>query len=444
MNNKITNGTIWKQLLIFFFPIVLGSLFQQIYGMADTIIVGRFVGKTALAAVGGSASRIVDLLVGFFVGLSSGASVILAQYYGAQDHHRVNVTIYTALAFCIVSGLFVTFIGIVLTKPLLHLLSTPTDTMKGASIYLSIYFLGTIFNLLYNMATALLRAMGDSKRPLYVLIMTCIVNIILDIIFVVIFRLEVAGVAIATILCQGVSAILVLYMLYKNENCDFHLKQIKMNLDYLKRILKIGVPTALESLTYSITNSFIQIYINILGTSVIAAWTVAGKVDSFFWMFLNAFSIAITTFVAQNYGAGKIDRVRKSVKVCFMLTFISSLLIAAIILMNIHPIYQLFTTDVEVMKYGIQVEYYLMPTYLIFIIISILSGALRGVGKVLIPLLLSCGGVCLIRIVWLLFAFPQSSTLNTVMFSYPLSYVITEILFIIYYFKEFPKEKELA
>ncbi|MGN1182769.1 MAG: MATE family efflux transporter [Faecalibacillus sp.] len=429
---------------MFFFPIVLGSLFQQIYAIADTIIVGRFVGKTALAAVGGSASRIVDLLVGFFVGLSSGASVILAQYFGAQKKKRSYLTIHTAIAFSILSGLFVTVVGIILTKPLLQLLSTPIDTMSGACTYLTIYFLGTIFNLLYNMAAALLRAMGDSKRPLYVLIMTCLVNIILDIIFVVVFRLQIAGVAIATILCQSISAFLVLYMLYKSENCDFHLKEIKIHLDYLKKILKIGIPAALESLTYSITNSFIQIYINILGTSVIAAWSVAGKVDSFFWMFLNAFSIAITTFVAQNYGAGKIDRVRKSIKVCLMMTYISSIIIVAIILTNIYPIYQLFTTDVEVMKYGIQIEYYLMPTYLIFIIISILSGALRGVGKVIIPLLLSCGGVCLIRIIWLLLVFPQSSTLKTVMFSYPLSYVITAILFIIYYYKKFPKQQELA
>lgn len=444
MDNKITNGTIWKQLLIFFFPIVLGSLFQQIYGMADTIIVGHFVGKTALAAVGGSASRIVDLMVGFFVGLSSGASVILAQYYGGQDQKKVNMTIQTAIAFCIVSGVFVSIIGIVLTKPLLRLLSTPADTMEGATTYLTIYFLGTIFNLLYNMASALLRAMGDSKRPLYVLIMTCLSNIILDVVFVVFFQLGVAGVAIATILCQCISAIMVLYMLYRSEQCQFDFHKIKISFDYLKRILRIGIPAAMESLTYSVTNSFIQIYINILGTTVIAAWTVAGKVDSFFWMFLNAFSIAITTFVAQNYGAGKIDRVRKSVKVCFIMTFLSSVLIASLILIYVHPIYQLFTSDLDVMACGIHIEYYLMPTYLIFIIISILSGALRGIGKVLIPLLLSCGGVCLIRIVWLLIAFPQSSSLDTVMFSYPLSYVITALLYLFYYFKTFPKQKELV
>ena len=237
---------------------------------------------------------------------------------------------------------------------------------------------------------------------------------------------------------------MVLYMLYRSEQCQFDFHKIKISFDYLKRILRIGIPAAMESLTYSVTNSFIQIYINILGTTVIAAWTVAGKVDSFFWMFLNAFSIAITTFVAQNYGAGKIDRVRKSVKVCFIMTFLSSVLIASLILIYVHPIYQLFTSDLDVMACGIHIEYYLMPTYLIFIIISILSGALRGIGKVLIPLLLSCGGVCLIRIVWLLIAFPQSSSLDTVMFSYPLSYVITALLYLFYYFKTFPKQKELV
>lgn len=445
MDNKITKGVIWKQLLFFFFPIVLGSLFQQIYGTADTIIVGRFVGKNALAAVGGSPSRIVDLLVGFFVGLSSGASVIVAQYYGADDKEKVSLTIHTAIAFCVISGLLVTIVGIAFIQPMLHLLSTPYSTMEGATTYLTIYFLGTIFNLLYNMSAALLRAVGDSKRPLYVLIVTCLLNIILDIIFVVIFQMGIAGVAIATILCQAVSACLVLYMLLKTDDIyRLHLSKIKIHFSYLKRILRVGIPVAMESLTYSITNSFIQIYINILGTSTIAAWSIAGKVDAFFWMFMNAFSIAITTFVAQNYGAGKINRARKSVKVCLILTYVFSIVIAVIILMFIHQIFGLFTTDKDVLKYGIQVECYLMPTYIIFIIISILSGALRGVGKVFIPLVLSCGGVCLIRIVWLLFAFPQNSTLNTVMFSYPLSYVITAILFVIYYCMEFPKNiKEL-
>lgn len=446
MENKITHGIIWKQLLFFFFPIVLGSLFQQIYGLADTMIVGRFVGKTALAAVGGSSSRIVDLLVGFFVGLSSGAAVIVAQYYGANDRQKVTSTIQCAITFCIVSGLLVTVLGMVLTKQMLTLLSTPADTMHDATIYLMIYFAGTVFNLLYNMAAALLRALGDSKRPLYVLIITCILNVFLDLFFVVTLNLAVAGAALATILCQAISAVLVLYMLYHcDEICRFKLIRLHLSRKYLRRILRLGIPVAMESLTYSITNSFIQIYINILGTSTIAAWSVTGKIDAFFWMFMNAFSIAITTFVAQNYGAGFIDRVRKSVKVCLIMTYISSIIIAAVILTFIHPIFSLFTYDQEVISYGIQVEYYLMPTYLIFIVISIVSGAFRGVGKVLVGMLLSCGGVCLIRIVWLLLAFPEHPTLNTVMFSYPLSYVITAVLFIVYYFMRFPKNnKELA
>lgn len=446
MENKITHGVIWKQLLFFFFPIVLGSLFQQIYGLADTMIVGRFVGKTALAAVGGSSSRIVDLLVGFFVGLSSGAAVIVAQYYGANEHKKVSSTIQCAITFCVVSGILVTVLGMLLTKDMLNLLSTPSDTMAGATTYLMIYFAGTVFNLLYNMAAALLRALGDSKRPLYVLIIACIFNVFLDLFFVVTLNLGVAGAALATIFCQAISAVLVLYMLYRSDDID-HFKLTKLNVSrtYLKRILRLGIPVAMESLTYSITNSFIQIYINILGTSTIAAWSVAGKIDAFFWMFVNAFSIAITTFVAQNYGAGFIDRVRKSVKVCLIMTYISSIIIAGLILAFIHPIFGLFTYDNEVIKYGIQVEYYLMPTYLIFIVISVVSGAFRGVGKVLIPMLLSCGGVCLIRIVWLLLAFPEHSTLNTVMFSYPLSYVITAVLFVIYYILQFPKNnKELS
>lgn len=236
MNNRMTSGVIWKQLLIFFFPVVLGSLFQQIYGTVDTIIVGQFVGKTALAAVGGSSSRIVDLLVGFFVGLSSGASVVVAQYYGANNQEKVSKTIHTAIAFCIISGLFVTIMGIFLIRPMLNLLSTPQSTMAGATTYLFIYFLGTVFNLLYNMGAAILRAVGDSKRPLYVLIMTCLLNILLDIIFVVVFQMGIAGVAVATILCQTMSAILVLYMLLKTDDVyQLQLSQIKIHFLYLKK-----------------------------------------------------------------------------------------------------------------------------------------------------------------------------------------------------------------
>lgn len=446
MENKITHGIIWKQLLFFFFPIVLGSLFQQIYGLADTMIVGRFIGKTALAAVGGSSSRIVDLLVGFFVGLSSGAAVIVAQYYGADDYKKAATTIQCAMTFCVVSGLLVTACGIALTKSMLTLLSTPPETMAGATTYLMIYFLGTVFNLLYNMAAALLRALGDSKRPLYVLIITCILNVFLDVFFVVTLNLGIAGAALATILCQTISAALVMFMLYQNQVLEgLKIAHFMMPWHTLKRILRLGIPVAMESLTYSITNSFIQIYINILGTSTIAAWSVAGKIDAFFWMFLNAFSIAITTFVAQNYGAGFIGRVRKSVKVCLVMTYIFSIIIAILILTFLQPIFSLFTTDGEVIKYGMQVEYYLMPTYLIYVVISIVSGSFRGVGKVLVPMLLSCGGVCLIRIVWLVIAFPGNKTLNTVMFSYPLSYVITATLFIVYYLFQFPKNnKELS
>lgn len=443
LENKITHGIIWKQLLFFFFPIVLGSLFQQIYGLADTMIVGRFIGKTALAAVGGSSSRIVDLLVGFFVGLSSGAAVIVAQYHGGNDTKRVAATIQSALIFCVGSGLMVMVAGVILTTNMLDLLSTPRDTMPQATIYLMIYFMGTVFNLLYNMAAALLRALGDSKRPLYVLIMTCILNTILDLFFVVMLHLGVAGAAVATILCQAVSAVLVLIMLFKSVPI-IQISEQSVRLSYLKDILRLGIPVAMESLTYSITNSFVQIYINILGTGTIAAWTVAGKIDAFFWMFMNAFSIAVTTFVAQNYGAGFIGRVRQSVKVCLFMTYLSSIIIASLILTFIQPIFAMFTTDQEVFRYGIQIEYYLMPTYLIFVIISILSGAFRGVGKVMVPMLLSCGGVCLIRLCWLIIAFPEHSTLNTVMFSYPLSYVITALLFVLYYWLRFPKQKELS
>lgn len=440
--NKITHDIIWKQLLLFFFPILFGSVFQQLYGLADTIIIGQFVGKEALAAIGGSATRIADLMVGVFVGLSSGASVILAQYYGANNKRKVELTVHTSIAFCIVSALLITVVGVTFSKQLLILLKTPIDTLDDAHLYLSIYLCGTLFNLLYNMVSALLRAVGDSKRPLYVLIFTCFSNVILDIICIVVFHLGIVGAAIATITCQAMSAIIVLSMLIHTKDIyKLELKKVKIHFKYLKRILNIGIPAAVESLGYSITNSFIQIYINILGTNTIAAWATAGKVDAFFWMFMSAFGISITTFVAQNYGANQIARMRKSVKVCMLLEMLFCTSVAGILLFNLEFFYRLFTSDLEVIRIGLQVEYYLMPTYLLFIVINILSGALRGVGKVLVPMILSCGGVCTIRILWLLYAFDKTPTLNTIMFSYPLSYVLTGVCFIIYYFYTFPREQ---
>lgn len=442
-SNQITEGVIWKQLLLFFFPIVFGTFFQQIYNTADTVVVGRFVGKQALAAVGGSASQMVNLLVGFFVGLSSGAAVIISQFYGAKDEKNVRVTLHTAFAFSVAGGVILTIVGIGLSKPVLYWMNTPEDVIVDSVTYLYIYFCGMIFNLIYNMGSGILRAVGDSKRPLYVLIVTCILNIILDVVFIVAFGMGVAGVAVATILSQAVSAGIVVWLLVKStEMYRLVPREIKVQGKSLKSILRIGVPAGMESVMYGISNLVIQVFVNGLGTDTVAAWGTLAKIDAIFWMVINAFSIAITTFVGQNYGAGKFARMRKSVKVCLAMSFVSAAVISVALILASEPIYRLFTTDENVIKIGVHMIRFMLPAYSVFVIVGILSGALRGAGKVLVPMLLTCGGVCSLRLIWLFTVGRMVPGIDTIMCGYPVSWSITAVLFIIYYLKKFPRSRE--
>ena len=296
--NQITEGVIWKQLLIFFFPIVIGTFFQQIYNTAYSIVVGRFVGKEALAAVGGSVNQIVNLVVEVFVGLTSGASVIVAQFYGAKDKKNLNKTLHTSYAFGIVTGFVVAVVGLLVTNTVLELMKTPQELMADSRLYLHIYFCGMIFNIIYNMGASILRAVGDSRRPLYVLMVTCGLNIVLDILLVVIFRLGVMGVAIATVSCQGISSILVTAMLMKEHPLfQLKLREIRFYRVSLNSVLRIGIPAALEATMYTIANLIIQVFVNELGTDTVAAWGTFAKIDAVYWMVVNAFGISITTFV---------------------------------------------------------------------------------------------------------------------------------------------------
>ncbi|NSG19534.1 MATE family efflux transporter [Blautia obeum] len=442
--NQITEGVIWKQLLIFFFPIVIGTFFQQIYNTADSIVVGRFVGKEALAAVGGSVNQIVNLVVEVFVGLTSGASVIVAQFYGAKDKKNLNKTLHTSYAFGIVTGFVVAVVGLLVTNTVLELMKTPQELMADSRLYLHIYFCSMIFNIIYNMGASILRAVGDSRRPLYVLMVTCGLNIVLDILLVVIFRLGVMGVAIATVSCQGISSILVTAMLMKEHPLfQLKLREIRFYRVSLNSVLRIGIPAALEATMYTIANLIIQVFVNELGTDTVAAWGTFAKIDAVYWMVVNAFGISITTFVGQNYGAGKVKRMRKSVGICLGMSYAGAILVSGALYALAGPLYRLFTTDENVVRIGVDMMHFLLPSYFMYVVIGILSGALRGAGRVLVPMLLTCGGVCLIRIVWMLGVFPGHPGINTIMLSYPVSWGITAVLFIIYYFRKFPKVKNV-
>ena len=438
--NQITEGVIWKQLLIFFFPIVVGTFFQQIYNTADSIIVGRFVGKEALAAVGGSVNQIVNLMVEVFVGLTSGAAVIVAQFYGAGDRKNLDRTIHTSYAFALTVGILTGLLGIFVSEPVLRLMKTPKELMADSTIYLHIYFLGIVFNVVYNMGASILRAMGDSRRPLYVLMISCGINILLDIFLVVVLKMGVSGAAVATVSCQGISACFVTGMLMGSHTfTPLKLQKIRFFSRSLISVLRIGIPAALEAAMYTIANLIIQIFVNELGTDTVAAWGTFGKIDAVFWMVINSFGIAITTFVGQNYGAGKTQRMRKSVRICLVMSYSAAFLVSGLLYAFARPLYSLFTTDKGVVQIGVDMLRFLMPSYFLYVVIGIFSGALRGAGRVVVPMILTCGGVCLLRIIWMFGLVPVYPGIKTIMLSYPVSWGITAVLFIIYYIKKFPK-----
>lgn len=432
--NQITEGVIWKQLLLFFFPILLGTFFQQLYNTADTVVVGRFVGKEALASVGGSTAQIANLVVGFFVGLASGATVVISQFYGARDRDQVNRSLRTAYAFSIAGGILITIAGILTAPWLLKLMNTPQPLIKDSLTYLQIYFGGILFVFIYNTGSSILRAVGDSKTPLYVLIICCMLNIILDILLVVGFRMGVAGAAAATIFSQAVSSVLVTVALMRSDDIyKLHLREIRFFRQALISLIWIGLPAGIQSTMYSISNMVIQASLNSLGTDTVAAWTAFGKIDSMYWMINNSLGIAVTTFVGQNFGAGKYHRMKRIVRVGIGMGLIAAVAISCLFFTAGNMIFHLFTTDAGVISIGMKILRVMAPAYFLFVFIELLSGALRGTGDVLVPMLLTCGGVCILRVLWILFVVPLHPGLQTIIFSYPVTWLITAALFIVYY-----------
>ena len=436
ISNQITEGVIWKQLLFFFFPILFGTFFQQLYNTTDAVIVGKFVGKEALAAVGGPAATLINLLIGFFTGLSSGATVILAQYYGAKKQEDVRKTVHTAIALSIAGGAVIMVLGFLFSGVALRAMNTPDEILAPSVVYMRVYFLGVIPSLIYNMGSGILRAVGDSRRPLYFLILSCVVNIILDIFFVTILKMGVVGVAAATALSQVVSALMVIVTLMRTED-SYRLKpgEIHFHPAFLRNIIRIGLPAGIQSTMYSASNLIIQSSINAFGTDTIAAWTAYGKVDGIFWMIMGAYGVSITTFAGQNFGAGKYDRIRKSVRICLGMAAFTSILLSVIVLAGGRIFLHLFTDDPNVVSIGLGMMWVISPSYITYICIEILGGTTRGCGDAVLPMLMTCVGVCVLRVIWNLVIVPLRPEVSTVAFSYPLTWTITSVLFIIYYLR---------
>lgn len=438
--NEITEGIIWKQLLIFFFPILIGTFFQQLYNTIDTIIVGQFVGKEALASVGSSSAQIVALVVGFFTGLSSGASVVIAQFFGAKNSQAANKGLHNAYGISLVGGVIFSILGFLLTPAMLKLMQTPNEILSGSILYLRIYFIGLTFVFIYNMGASILRATEDSKTPLRYLIFCCITNIILDILFVVGFHWDVFGVALATLISQCFSAFLVTNKLIRSNGIlKLSLGEIRFDKNILKHQLKLGIPTGFESILFAITNIAIQSAVNTFGTDTTAAWSIYGKLDAMFWMVSTAFGISITTFVGQNYGAGKFDRIRKSTRVCLLMDFFVSLGLVLFLVFTREYLFKLFTSDQHVMEIGSQMMILILPWYIVYIFIEVLAGTLRGIGDVIVPVIITLCGICFLRIFWLIGVLNFAPSLSAIIFSYPITWVSTAIIFIFYYLYKMKK-----
>lgn len=432
--NGITEGVIWKQILIFFFPLLLGTFFQQLYNTVDAVIVGHFAGKEALSAVGGTTGALINLFFGFFMGISTGATVTISQYYGGKNEEEVSKAVHTAIAMALAGGLIIMVLGVVGAPYALRAMGTPEEIMQESLTFIRIIFCGMIANLTYNMGAGILRAIGDSRRPLYILMSSVLLNIILDLIFVVGFHLNVAGVGFATLISQIYSACMVCYLLLRTKDCyRLNLTKIRFHKKMLARIIRIGLPAGFQSLMYTSSNVIIQANMNSFGTNTIAAWTAYGKIDGIFWMAMNSFGISITTFVGQNFGAGKYDRVRKGARVCLRMALSVAIGLCLALYFGGTYVYRLFTTDVQVIEKGMELLRFLVPTFWTYVSIEILSGSLRGMGDAFVPMILTCLGVCALRIIWLFTAVPIRPDVKTVIFSYPLTWCITSVLFIVYY-----------
>ena len=430
----LTQGVVWKKLLVFFLPIAAGTCIQQLYNAVDGLIVGRFVGTVALAAVGGSSAQIINLLIGFFVATTAGASVVIAQIYGAGRDEDVRLAAGNAMAVFALLGLVLMAFGLLAAPAMLRLLRTPDDTMEASVLYLRIYFVGVPFVLLLNMESNMLRSVGDSFSPFLYMVAGCISNIVLDAVFVLVFHWGVAGVAIATVLAQVLNMGLLTWKLMRTrESYRLSLRELKLRGVYLRNMLHLGIPSGLQSSMYAVSNMIIQVGVNSLGTVVVASWAMSGKTDGIFWAVSNALGAAITSFIGQNLGAGRQDRVKLCVKQGLILGFAITVSLSGLIMLLGKPMLRILTQDQAVIDTTYQIMTYFVPFYFTWTLIEVLSAVLRGAGDAVRPVIIIGLGICLLRIVWVTTLFQWIHTLLVLSLCYVVSWVVTSTAMTIYY-----------
>lgn len=441
MNNKqatvlMTEGNILKIIITFAIPIFISTLFQQLYNAVDSAIVGAVEGPTSIAAVG-TTGPIINLLVGLFLGLAAGCSATVARHFASKNNDKLSDAVHTGMALSVIAGLFMMIVGIAFAEVLLKVIKCPKDTIDLSVKYLRIYFIGMIPMLMYNIGAGILQGVGDSKRPLYFLIISGFCNVILDFVFVYFFSMGVGGAALATVISQVISATLVLIKLMNtNEVYKFIVKKIRIVKNELKAILKLGIPAGLQSVCFAISNFIIQGYINVFGSSVMAGITAYSKIDSFLYMPTSALGITTMTFVSQNLAVQDTKRAKKGTNLALLISLLVTLVLVLIVMCISKPLVGMFTQqDPIAIKYGIRMMWFLAPFTIVYAFIEVYSGFVKAAGATIQSMVITATTICVSRIVWLLVMSPiyDHKNIDIVFLCYPISWVLCCITYTIYY-----------
>ena len=439
----MTEGPIFGKLLKFSIPLIASSVLQLFFNAADVVVVGRFAGDNSLAAVGSTGS-LVNLLINLFMGLSVGTNVVVANYFGAKKKNELTDTIHTAMLVSVISGLILTVVGVLGAKPILTFMQSPAEVLNLAAVYLRIYFGGITATMVYNFGSAILRAKGDTKRPLYILLGAGILNFILNLVFVIPFKMDVAGVGLATVISQILAAILVIILLIKEPD-DFHLnlKKLKINRMILTQIVKIGLPAGFQGIMFSFSNVIIQSSVNTFGAIIIAGNSAAINLEAFIYTAMNGFSQGSLTFCSQNLGAGKKDRISKVVWISQASIIVIGGVLGALFLVFGRQLLGIFSKNSEVIDAGMIRLWIIFTTYFLCGMMDGMANSIRGIGHSLMPVISSLLGACIFRIIWLftVFLIPQFHTPQTIFVSYPISWILTFAANVIWYNKYMKKLK---
>ena len=431
----MTEGVIWKEILLFSIPLLLGNLFQQLYNAVDSVVVWNYIGAQALAAVG-SCAPVINLLVSFFMGLAVGAGVIISRYFGARKKEELHIAVHTSLALTFAAGLVMTLIGVLISPYVLQWVGTPSDVMESSVLYLRIYFLGILSVMVYNMGSGILRAVGDSRNPLYFLIVSSVTNIILDMLFVIVFHMGIAGVGWATLIAQTISAVLTMLLLMRTkEEYQVKLKHIRFHKHMLYEIVRLGLPSGLQNAIVSFSNVIVQSNINAFGSLAMAGCGSYTKIDGFAILPVMSYSMALTTFTGQNMGAKKYDRVKQGAKTGILMSVITIVCISALLLMLGPNVLAIFSSDPTVINYGLYMMHVLAPGYIFLAISHAFNGIIRGAGITTVPMIVMVTCWCGLRMAWILTSVPLFHDIGVVFMGWPLTWIASALWLFLYYRK---------